>query len=282
MKLQLNSALLNSLLMKKAPKAAGLGVSPAARAEQSKRVVLGALAKWGHLRSAELSRIVWPEAAYAQQLCQRLVKSMEKRGEVLTRANSVGTRSFVLTRPGAALAEAMGFRARHGLDLASVSGATFIHRMVAANYGIEREIAGGMCYGEHAIAGGDFLISRAEIARRYGKLPDLLVVQKNALDWVEVESAAKSKDEIQRCLLMLRYCDKRIIDSSNIQLDKLIFVCDARLNHESRIKRSAKDLWSNLTPSERKEKASRVWIVHVQLGLASKWLGMSPPKMLTL
>ncbi len=259
--------------------------SPAVRAEQSRRALLTALAQWGHLRCADLARVVWPSARYAEQMCQRHLCRMLKSGEILCRINSVGTRSFVLTRRGAAMADAIGIEARHGLDLSSVSGATFIHRSIATRFGIERQLQGARVFGEHALSSGRCPINRETLARRFGKLPDLLVVERGAVaaDWVEVECAAKPKATIQEALQMTRHWGRELTDSDpHLQFGRLVFVCDGRYNHASRIRKAAREFWSGLGPTERMAHASRVSIVTVCLGATARWMSMSPPELLSL
>ena len=256
-------------------------VSAAERAETVRRAAIIGLAHWGHLRCAELARVVWPNAKYSEQLCQRLVCKLENEGLIHIRLNSVGTRSFVLTRRGAALAQAMGIDARHGLDLSSVSGATFIHRSLATRYGIEMQIKGIQAYGEHAMAGKACPLNRETIHKALNKLPDLILINKTRINWVEVESSAKTKDEIKKCLRIATECGK-FFPNSKLELHTLTFVCDNRLNHESRIRKAAAELWGELHLKERASFLSRVKIVHVKLGPCSAWKEFSQPQNLTM
>lgn len=280
MKLTLPRDLLASLLQPSARPSQTVAISAQARSESLRRAAIEALAHWGHLRCTELARVLWPEAKYPEQLCQRLMRKLMTAGLVLARSNAVGTRSFVLTRPGAALAEALGVKARHGLDLASVSGATFIHRSIANRYGIERQLQGATSYGEYAMALAATPINRDLLNRQFGKLPDLMIIQ-DGLDWVEVESSAKSKSELQRCLAIAKHCGG-MFTGPNVTLNRVIFVCDNRLNHEQRIRKAALELWANLTERERAKLSARVSLVQVVLGPCSKWLSMTEPTPLKL
>lgn len=276
MKLTLTPDLLSTLISSAQKKqTVPKQTSPKARADELEAAAVLALAKWGHLRCSDLARVLWRDAAYPEQLAQRLVRKLERRGLVMTRVNTVGTRSFVLTRPGAALGQALGTEARHGLDLASVSGGTFPHRCLATRYGIERELEGATCLGEHSMASTSGAFNRAKLKTLLGKLPDLVAIDNESLDWIEVESAPKATSEIERCLAVARYCGNRF-PHTNTVLRRLVFVCDGRLNHINRITRTAKKLWENFTPTERQSLASRVYFVEVTLGPCAKWESQSP------
>lgn len=281
MRLSNQSDVLASLLTSRPRPAPVKGQSPAERAEELRRKAVAAFAHWGHLRCAELARLLWPESKHAEQLSQRLVRRLEALGLVVTRPNAVGTRSFVLTRPGAAYAEALGLEARHGLDISSCAGATFIHRSIATRYGIEEELRGRKAYGEHAMASPICPVARDTLRVALGKLPDLVVCRGNDADIVEVECAAKAKQELQRCLAIASNVGRRFTDTQ-LRLASLIFVCDARLNHEARIRRAASELWASRSKAERADLAGRVQLVNVQLGPCAKWLGVSAPKRLEI
>ncbi|MBV8123490.1 MAG: hypothetical protein JO370_05340, partial [Paucibacter sp.] len=130
------------------------GLSSRAKAEAARVAALKALRHWGHMRCSELARVVYPHASHGEQLAQRLMQRLTERGEAVPRRNALGTRSYVLSRGGAAALDAMGWDAKHGLELSSVAGGTFLHRSLATRYGVEQELRGFTAYGEHAIAQG--------------------------------------------------------------------------------------------------------------------------------
>lgn len=187
MKIQLDAQEISSLLVP-ATKYKRARISSCERATQVQDAALSAFARWGHLRTSDLARAVWPHAKYAEQLSGRLVIKLEKAGLVTRRPNAVGGMSYVLTRRGAANAESLGCIAHHGLDLCSVAGATFIHRSIATRYGIEAELQGRTCFGEHLLAGAGTPFTREALRRQFGKLPDLFEVDGADVRWVEVES----------------------------------------------------------------------------------------------
>lgn len=103
------------------------------RAAANRLAVLRAVAAHGHLRCADLAAACWPGARYGLQMAQRTVRVLvEQTGELLARRNCHGGTSVVLTRKGVAALELHGVAARHGLDLASVSGPTYAHFALTA------------------------------------------------------------------------------------------------------------------------------------------------------
>jgi len=85
-------------------------VSTAERSQQLARDALYALSRWGHLRAADLAPLLWPSAAFGEQLSQRLFVRLQSEQLVLARGNATGGTSYVLTRRGARVAESMGSR----------------------------------------------------------------------------------------------------------------------------------------------------------------------------
>ncbi|MFK3738736.1 hypothetical protein [Massilia sp. TN1-12] len=275
MKLSLNSDVIAALFVK--PKKAAILHRKATTANKYDQILV-VLGEWGHLRVAEIARAIWPSAKYSVQLAYRAIRKLEIAGHVLARANAVGTQSYVLTRRGAAHVEALGYNARHGLDLCSISGATFIHRSIATRFGIEAVLAGQIVYGEHKISGGLEIFRSEGLRRQFGKLPDLLFGETlgEGLWWGEVESAAKSSAEIARCL-RIATLSKTLFHGTQRKLLGVVFICDGRFNHERRIQNVAKVLWANISPEKRLELSRRVQFVRVQLGTRACWENCSAP-----
>lgn len=274
MKIQLDAQEISSLLVP-ATKYKRTRISSCERATQVQDAALRAFARWGHLRTSDLARAVWPHARYAEQLSGRLVIKLEKAGLVIRRPNAVGGMSYVLTRRGAANAESLGCIAHHGLDLCSVAGATFIHRSIATRYGIEAELQGRTCFGEHLLAGAGTPFTREALRRQFGKLPDLFEVDGADVWWVEVESAAKARAEVERCLLIARHVGRRI-GGTNYRVHRLVFVCDGRFNHEKRIIAIAKAMFQHLGAWEIESIMRNISFVRVRLGPRARWLGAHP------
>jgi len=256
-------------------------VSTVERSQQLTRDALYALSRWGHLRAADLAPLLWPTAIYGEQLSQRLFVRLQGEQLVLARGNATGGTSYVLTRRGARVAESMGFLARHGLDLSSVAGSTFIHRSLATRFGIELEKRGKRCLGENELSSNTHLLTSSLIARQFCKLPDVIVMGGMAendefdVTWCEVESAAKARTEIERCLKIAEHFGRGFTGTA-YRLHRLLFVCDGRFNHEERIARIARTLWAGRSTTETRELFKRVFFVRSELGPRARWHGLGP------
>jgi len=251
------------------------GTSPKAKAAAYRVEALKALRHWGHLRCGDLAALLWPRARYGEQMAQRLMHRLEsERGEVASRLNAIGTRSYVLTRRGAAALDVLNIAARHGLELCSVAGATFIHRAVGTAFGIAAAAHGFDVYGEHAIAQGIAPVSRDALATRFKKLPDLLLVRGDKATWVEVEASAKPMQELQACVRMASFVGQPLVSGSSLMLGALSFVFDATQGHAQRIARAARLQWSDVPKAQRDVLARRITLVHAELGPMLRWHGM--------
>jgi len=249
--------------------------SPRAKAEAQRIEALKALRHWGHLRSGDVARLLWPQYPFGEQMAQRLLRRLdEERGEVASRLNALGTRSYVLTRRGVAALDVLNLAAHHGLELCSVGGATFIHRALGTAFGITKLAQGFESYGEHAIAQGMAPARRDELVKRYKKLPDLLLVQGIHVTWVEVEASAKPLRELQACLRIASAVGQPLLPGSQLRLSALVFAFDASQGHGQRIVRAARQAWSDKSCAERGELAARVSLAHAALGPFVRWTGM--------
>lgn len=252
-----------------------IALSPKAKAEAHRIAALKALRHWGHLRCIDLARIVWPNAKYAEQLAQRLMLRLDQeRGEVISRLNALGTRSYVLTRRGAAALDAMGFAAHHGMELSSVGGATFIHRTLGTAMGILKAHQGFEAYGEHAIAQGMAPAKRDALVKRYKKLPDMLLVRGGKGVWIEVEASAKPLAELQACARIASAVGQPLTPGSPIMLAGLAFAFDTSQGHAQRIARAAREEWRELPPAIRHKLSAHVTLMHLELGPSLRWKGM--------
>lgn len=248
--------------------------SPTARASAARMAALRALREWGHLRCSELGRLLWPEARHGEQMAQRLTRRLEERGEVVRRLNALGGSSFVLSRCGAAALEVMGLSAHHGLELSSVGGATFVHRTLAANFGISKALEGFTVYGEHAIAQGQGPCKRDQLSRRYSKQPDLLLLRRGVATWVEVEAAAKPMRELISCTRIAEHAGQLLMPGAgaSVILGRLVFVFDASQGHAQRIRRAVRTAWSDKSPREREILRARIALVGATIGTGMRWL----------
>lgn len=247
--------------------------SPRARAMKSREEALRALSDWGHLRTSELGRLLWPQAAYADQMAQRLVRRLQQDGEVAGRRNALGGLSYVLTRRGAASLDAMGVDAHHGLELSSIAGATFLHRTLGSRFGIERQLMGFKAYGEHAIGRDKAPATRSQLAGRFCKLPDLLLVRRGIVTWVEVESAAKPMRDLVACVRIAEHAGQLLMPGSTLLIGGLVFVFDDSQAHARRIDKATQQAWGHRTIAEKAELRRRITLAQVELDLPLVWRG---------
>ena len=255
------------------PPQSGLAV---ARANELKCVI--AVSKWGHLRIQELARAVWPKARYAEQLAARTARRLTKQGLLLERRNALGGRSLCLTRAGVAWLEVRGIEAQHTLDLTSVSGPTFFHRTFATRYLIERQNDGEYVAGEYVILRRKLPFKIDALLRVLRKTPDGFCWNRMpdgsmALDFIELESAAKSCGELEKCLRAAAYVGSSMYGSDAIyKLSAVVFVFDGSLSHARRILLAAKSLWGDKPALERIKLEQRVKLVHVELRPPLVWV----------
>ena len=210
-------------------------------AQQNELTVLKLVRDYGHVRRAEIERGVWPCAsgAVARKSCQRTVKRCLDKKWLLERPNALGGLSLVLTTAGAQRLRDVDIVATSGYELSSVTGPQFFHRTLGTRYIIERAaVPGCQGFGEYALSKGFSLVARAEIAHRFGKIPDGLVVVPGAsrgyasglwaADWIEVESSYKPEAELQRIFAIAGHRRTWLNAEQTIALDGLVFVFDAR------------------------------------------------------
>ena len=196
-----------------------------------------------------------------------------ERAEVASRLNSIGTRTFVLTRRGAAALDLLGVSAHHGMELCSVAGATFIHRAIGTAHGITKAEQGFEAFGEHAIAQGAAPASREALVKRFRKLPDLLLVRGDKVTWVEVEASAKPMRDLQACVHIASAVGQPLVQGSSLTLAGLTFAFDQSQGHAQRIVRAARHLWSERSKGEREAMARRITLAHIDLGPLLRWQG---------
>lgn len=245
------------------------------KAARQRKELLLALRMWGHLRCSDVARLLWPKATYGQQMAQRLTKRLAASGELLARKNGWGMPSWVMTRVGAAAVEAFGHDCSHGLDIGSVSGPTFAHRAMATRFGIEKELEGLHAYGEHAIFHGFGPFGRELLGKRFGKLPDLLLVEPDSKQvwWVEVESAAKPTAELLKCFSVSDQVGASISACGTYKLAGLIFAFDGSQGHAKRLVNTAKIKWAGKGGEAMKAVGRKVSLAYIQLDGLGGWKG---------
>ncbi len=275
--MRLTPDLLAGLL--KAPAAPPKQPTARERAAQNRLRVLCAVGAHGHLRCPDLAAACWPGARYGQQMAQRTVRNLVERGELLARRNALGGLSYVLTRPGAAALEVRGVPARHGLDLASVSGPTFTHNSLTARWCLHKRREGFQSFTEYALTNGLAPVSAQQLLRRYGKQPDAVLVRGDRLWLVEIESAPKGTAELMRIAGLVEHVGRRVLPEQPLVLAGLYLVFDSSQNHGRRIARAARERWSRYSAADQATLASRVTLARVDLGLPLVWRGCSEERL---
>jgi len=250
------------------------------RALANRLRVLQALAEHGHLRCADLATC-WPSAKYAEQMAQRTVRALLSSGDILARRNAHGGLSYVLTRVGAAALEVRSINARHGLDLASVSGPTFTHNALTARWCLHKRSEGFETFTEYALqnshsnvhAGSPVPVSAQQLLRRFGKLPDAVLIKGHHLYLCETESAPKRMQELLRIVALAEHVGRRVHPELPHVLAGLFVVFDDSLNHGNRIAKAAAERWSRYGTTDQATLAARITLSRVSLGLPLVWRG---------
>lgn len=242
------------------------------RAEANRLRVLQTVAEHGHLRCSDLATC-WPGAAYPEQMAQRKVRALVDAGELLGRRNAHGGTSYVLTRPGAAALEVRGVPARHGLDLASVRGATFTHHALTSRWCLHKRSQGVEAHHEYAVVNGLAPIRAQQLIEVYGKLPDAVLVRGDRLTLCETEVAPKSTAELMRIAALAEEVGKRVHPELPFVLAGVVLVFDAEQNHATRFLKAARERWRRYSPAHQVTLAGRVTFSRVSLSLPLVWRG---------
>jgi hypothetical protein len=216
-------------------------------ARENEDAALRGLAIFGHLTSDALARMRYPNSSpeSGYEMARRTLCRLAARGLVIPRRNGGGGKSFILTAKGAQLVEAIwGLSVRDGYDLQSVAGPTWRHRALATNFLATRIASGETAWGEHALVKGWGPATLDVLRATYGKVPDGLVLRRSGdltlVDWVEVESTYKPKEELRHLLELAWITNTWLGNAANkILLDRLTLVFDASEHHEERIRRAA-------------------------------------------
>lgn len=151
---------------------------------------------------------------------------------------------MILAAKGVSRLMSIDIHAQVGHELA-YDGPQFFHRTLGTSYLLEKAKIGHKVYGEYAILKTWSPVNRDFLRQRYGKVPDGLIVYSGeslgmqgmqAADWVEVESAFKSYEEVRKALSVL-VLSSSLTQDERLTLEKLVFVFDARQRHDSQILR---------------------------------------------
>lgn len=243
------------------------------RAAANRLAVLRAVAAHGHLRCADLAAACWPGARYGLQMDQRGVRGLVEAGELLTRRNAHGSTSYVLTRPGAAALELHGVAARHGLDLASVSGPTYAHHALTARWCIHKQAQGFDAWSEYALVTGQASVSAQQLRSRLRKMPDAVLVKGTRLWLVETESAPKATSELVRIVSLAEHAGRRLHPELPYTLAGVVVLFDATPNHAARVAKAAREHRGHLSAADQALLASHVTLATADIGLPLVWRG---------
>lgn len=209
--------------------------------------VLKCVRWYGHLRRVEIARAVWSSSSHtvAMKMAQRTVARLIRSGDLLERMNLLNGRSLVLSRRGAARLAECDLPAHDGYDLSSVSGPHFIHRTIGSRYLIERAAQGDEVFSEHALLKDWGPLERRQFGKRFGKIPDGLVLSHGqqrgmdahlyAADWIEVESSYKPRRKLAQIFAIALERIPAMKPTGDLILDRVLFVYDRRHRHERRI-----------------------------------------------
>lgn len=259
-----------------APKATPGPNTQAVHAERRLQL-LKALRHYGHLRTNEVALALYPDAAYGQQLAQRLVRKAITAGLVLPRRNTLGGNSVVLAEGGVAALELAGLSARHGRDIVGVAGATFLHRMLATQYLLNRA-RNATAFGEYAIVHGLAPITREGMVKRFLKVSDGLVSysidQGPVVDAVEVEQSAKPMSELAGGVLRwAEFVGSTLAGPGSATVHRLVVVFDGSQGHAKRLLRAARERWGHRPQVEQQTLLRRVVLASADVGPGMTWRG---------
>ena len=243
------------------------------RAAANRLGVLRAVAAHGHLRCADLGAACWLGARYGLQMAQRTVRGLVEAGELLARRNAHGSVSYVLTRPGAAALELHGVPARHGLDLASVSGPTYAHHALTSRWCLHRQAQGFEAWSEHALVNGYAPATAQQLLARFHKMPDAVVIKGTRLRLVETESAPKATPELVRIVSLAEHVGQRVNAALPYTLAGVVVLFDATLNQAARVAKAARERWGHRSAADQAVLASRVALARADIGLPLVWRG---------
>lgn len=245
-------------------------------ARRNEIAVTAAVAKFGHLRAAEIASAVWPHAARGEQMAQRTCRRLLTLKYLARKRNALGGVSYVLTTTGANHLTLLGYSAQNTLELSSVTGATFSHRTIGTRFLIEKQNRRFEVAGEYGIFKQRVPFSIKILEKMLNKKPDGLAwkrIGENGFEfeWIEVENAAKSKFELMKMLSVVQRAGLAIDSRRSVFLSKLTIVFDSKYAHAKRILKAADELWGNLPSQKRAEFERKVSLNAVHLSLPLRW-----------
>ncbi|MBV7542714.1 hypothetical protein [Acidovorax sp. sic0104] len=127
----------------------------------------------------------------------------------------------------------------------------------------------------NANTGGQAPVRAQQLLKRYGKLPDAVLVRGDRLWLAETESAPKSTQELMRIAALAEHVGRKVHPELPFVLAGLFIVFDGSQNHGARIAKAAAERWARYSAADQATLASRVTLARVDLGLPLVWRGCS-------
>lgn len=267
-----------------------------AKSALNDRTALSAIGYFGHLRRAEIAMAVWPASspASADRMTAVLLKRLLDRRWIASAVNSTGTLSYHLTKSGVGQLRSYGIEVGDAGELSSVSGPQFYHRTLGTLYLLEkgREAPGPEVLGEYALLRGYGSISRAELSGRFHKFPDGLVVRDavtrdydfdgKVVDWVEVESAYKSQENLDAILNIAWQTGGWLDLRETMLLDRVVFVINDAQAHEKYIVSALRRHLKDKPPEVAQHFLAGVVIARASVKIPLRWQGLQEVSALDL
>lgn len=209
----------------------------------------------------------------ALRMAQRTVRALVKSGELKDRANSLGGLSYVLTRRGVATLEVRGIAARHGLNLASVSGPTFSHFALTSRWCLHKQSEGYQAFSEYAIVSGLAPVTRAQLLHRFKKMPDAVLIMGQKIWLCETEASPKAMQKLVSICALAEHVGRKVHPDLPYVLAGVFIVFNAEQNHGVRIAKAAHERWWRYSASEEAALMARITLSRVSLDLPLVWRG---------
>lgn len=230
--------------------------NPHAQADANLYRALVGVHLFGHIRHAELARLVWPAASpdTRSKAASRFFKKLVGMKYLVKRLNSMGTFSYVLGLRGAMyVGRQLKEGSREGTRISGVQGRGFFHRTLGTAWMVEQLLSGKDVYPEFAVNSSRYDIARQALAQRWGKLPDGLVLREEKdengnvlhylVDWLEVESTHKGLKERSRVMDLIWVLGRPLLEGKPYYLDRLVLLYTEDSGHEAMLVQSAITRW---------------------------------------
>lgn len=189
--------------------------------ERNRSDVLRWLARFGWLTARMVAALVWPEAAQAQAMARRTLKTLCDEKLIITRPLPKGGAAYLLSAKGARLlAEQTGMAAESGNALTLGNP---LHR-ACSNWYLIRAVQQRLA----VVTEHEIVSERGPCRVVKGKQADgLVIADDGACIWLECENAAKSRPERHKTVALVQEClgrEQREEIAPGLFLDRLAVV----------------------------------------------------------